>query len=93
MGELRAAVGAAIEAADHLRPSDGAAVALAKSWASQIDKQGGEPSPGFLRLLNALGLTPQGRKDLAVGDEVVTAGALSGIRQRRAVQGIGEGTA
>lgn len=82
MGEILAAVEAAIDEADHLKPLDGAAKALARNLAVVIDAGDSRAVPAFLRLLNALGLTPQGRKELMV-DDPAPVGALSGIRAKR----------
>lgn len=91
MSQLQA-VNEAVEAAQHLTDMDGAAVSLARHVASLIDQAEAEgfessmkasfgPVPTLNKILDGLGLTPNGRKNL--GEKEAVGGKLAGLRQGR----------
>ena len=91
---LRDEVDAAIKAMSWLKDSDGASVALAQTYADQIDAVLDDPEassltrtkalylgPHLLNALRALGGAPAERKELAAGDTV--GGKLATLRAIR----------
>lgn len=86
-GKLLYAVNESVDAADHLKPSDEAAVELARSFARIIDQaiDSGDPErihqvscvamPTLNKTLTSLGLNPEGRFKMKIG---LTSGQQSG---------------
>ena len=86
-GKLLYAVNESVEAADHLKPSDGASIELARQFAQIIDEaiESGDPErihqvscvamPTLNKTLTSLGLNPEGRFKMKIG---LTAGQQSG---------------
>ena len=85
-------VNASVRAAQHLTDMDKAAIALARRLAKLIDeaeelgfevslKASFGPVPTLNKVLDGLGLTPNGRKNL--GEKEVVSGKLAGLRKGR----------
>lgn len=92
---LLEAVNESLSSATWLSDADSATVELARAYASHVDdarveddpyllqKAIGVAGPNLLKALNALGLSPEARDELAKGDDAPKVNPIDELRKKR----------